>query len=208
MVNVRHLAAALACAAACALAQGCRSVDPVIPVEGRRMVVIPFRDAIHYHYESPRGTKLARFIVARLSAAHEADPDEAIAVVPLEELVAAVGNDDPKDFSFSEVGRRTRADVVLLGRIVGFETRRRGDVGFLRGIARAEIAVVETARPEPPLFTTTIDAIYPPEDYVHWGGLPIDEATEQDIEAGLIGALGEKIARLFYAHEPGADERR
>jgi hypothetical protein len=171
------------------------------------MVVIPFRDPIHYHYESPRGNKLARAVAERLAAAHESDAGAAPAAVSIEELAAAVRDRDPKEIPFPEVGRRTQADLVLLGHIARFETRRKGDVGFLRGAARVEIFVFETARPEKPLFKGPVEAVYPPEDYSSWGGVPIEEGAEDEIEAGLIASLANRIARLFYAHEAQPDEK-
>ena len=92
------------------------------------------------------------------------------------------------------------ADVVLVGNITRFDSSLAGDVGFGRGAAAVEIQIIETAKPERPLYKATVTEIYPPDDIKSSG---IDtEATPEEIESALLAALAKKIAQLFYAHPP------
>jgi hypothetical protein len=193
--------AALAVAAAALLATSCSEIEPVIPVEGRRMVIIPMRDELHFHYDSEIGTRLAHLVTDTLEAKHKEDSD-CVDVVPYEHLIAALRDVDPRDLSFADVGRRTKADLVLVGNVSRFETHLKGDIGFTRGAAKVDLVILETAHPERPLLRTSVSATFPPENYSQWGGFSGDEGGENEVREGLVALLRQRIAELFYAHEP------
>jgi hypothetical protein len=182
----------------------CSEIEPVIPVADRRMVVIPMRDDLHYYYESATGTELARAVTAQLEGASREDSD-AVKVVPFEDLIESVRDVDTKDLSFADVGRRAKADLILVGNIVKFDTRQKGDVGFVRGAAKVDLIVLETAHPEKPLYRTTVTATFPPEGYRGWGGYSGTEGDESDVRAGLLALTARRVAELFYPHQPEKD---
>lgn len=184
-------------------AAGCGDIrEPVIDVDNRRMVVVPFRDPLQYYFESPRGIRLARLVADQVDRAHQEDGD-GVEAVAHEDLVAALRDDDPRTdlkFPYADVGRKTKADLVLTGNITRFEVPLKGDVGFLRGAGSVEIAVYETAKPEKALYKTTVSAIFPPEKWET--GIGDAEVTEAEIESGLLAVLAKRIAEHFYPHEP------
>lgn len=192
-----------ALAIAIALFEGCGDViDPVVETEDRRIVVVPMKDGVQHYFESERGIRLARAVTAELQAARKARGDEVPEVVPIEQLALALGDVDVKDLQPGEIGRRAKADLVVLGDITLFETRRAGDVGFFRGQASVLISIVDTARPEHPIAAIEVKASFPPEGYRSWGGLAATEGGEREIEQGLTLLLAKRIAQLFYPHEP------
>jgi hypothetical protein len=186
-------------------ALSCSEIQPVVPVEDRRMVVIPMRDAVSYYYESSTGNTLAKLVCEHLQAVR-ADSSDCVDVVPFDDLVLAVRDVDPKNMKFTEVARRVKADLILVGNITRFETRREGDVGFIRGRCDVDVSVVETTHPEKPLYRKQISVTFPPENYHEWGGYSGDEGSEADIKVGLLALATKKISMLFYSHDPDLEK--
>lgn len=198
--------AACAVAALGLLAVSCSEIKPIIPVEDRRIVVIPMRDELNAHYRSNVGNQLAKQVTDVLEAKRKEDSD-CVDVVPYEHLVAALRDDDPLNVSFADVGRRVHADLVLVGNISRFETRQKGDVGFVRGAAKVDLIILETAHPERPLMRTSVTAVFPPtEGYRSWGGYSGEEGGEDEIRAGLMALLTRRVSQLFYPHDPEEKE--
>jgi len=180
-----------------------RIVEAQLDPEGHRMVVMPMKDRLNYHFDSMRGVGLARSVTERLLEQRKEDGDLVMDVVPFEDLEAEVGkvHKDPKDFTPADIGRMMKADLVLIGNIEQFESRIPGDVGISRGRAKVTIKVVETAKPERSMLTRTIDLKYPDEKLTSSGVLMTADASPEAIEAGLMKSLADKIAKLFYEYE-------
>ncbi|GIW72071.1 MAG: hypothetical protein KatS3mg102_1613 [Planctomycetota bacterium] len=184
-------------------------IDPVVDIEGRRLVVLPFAEAQLARYDSVRGNELARRIAERLLELRRVQgEDEVVDVVRFEDLVAAVREVDPRTLAPAAIGARTGADLVLLGEIVEYRTRLPGDVGLLRGRAEVELRVLDLrAGSQRPVFASRLRVVYPPEDGSGAGVLASGEADEAVIERGLQAALVRRIAELFTYHEVAWMER-
>ncbi len=189
------------------LAPGCGDiVEPVVAIENRRLAVIPVRDEVEYYFDSERGIAVAELVARRLADERRENPEDTIEVVPFSALVKALGAVDPKDLSFIDIGRRAKADLVLRGEIVKFETRRPGDGGLLRGVALADIAVLDVTREGVSVYEGRIQVNYPPEKrFEGFGALPATEGSEAEVERGLLTLLAARVAELFYVHEPEPD---
>lgn len=199
------LPAAAALAIAVAGCQMTETIEPAIAIEGKRLVVLPFKDSAHglAHFESPRGTDLARRVTDILVEKRRELEEEAIDVVPFERMVEAVTriHEEPQRIPFAAVGRAVNANLVLAGDIESFEPRLKGDVGILRGRARAAVRLVEVAN-ERAWELATIAVTFPPaESIVDTGVMAPTEGAEEDIVRGLERELGDRIAKLFYVHE-------
>ncbi|RME70184.1 MAG: hypothetical protein D6776_12035 [Planctomycetota bacterium] len=192
------------CVLTCALATGCVSeptIDPVVDIEAHKLVVLPFSEPHLARYESRRGNTLAKMVADWIAEKRRADEDDAIDVVRFDELVHALRDVDPRDLEPLEVARRTGADYALVGEITRYETRRRGDVGVIRGRAEVRLDVLDVAAgPDRPIFSTRIAVQYPPDDYTMAGVMPLTEGDEKAIETGLMLRLTERIGELFTYH--------
>jgi hypothetical protein len=201
--NVLHAVAALALGAALT---GCLSdpiIDPVVDIDDRKLLILPFSDAHFARYDSGRGNVLAKRIADSLAEKRRVQgEDDVIDVVRFEELVTAVRDVDPRELEPREVASRTRSDYVLVGEIEKYETRRKGDVGVIRGTAAVVFDVIDVStQADRPIFSTRIVMQFPPDDYTMAGVMPLTEGDEQAIDAGLMMRLTSRIAELFTYHE-------
>jgi hypothetical protein len=180
---------------------GCTDVvEPVVDVDGKTIVVVPFADRSYGRFDSPVGRTLARAVTAHLEERREEQGDEVPRVVNQKSLAESLGRVDP-------------TGLEIDGNVLKFETRRAGDVGILRGLAEVEVRILDAAgkRPEGALCTRSFTVEFPSSE-----GFSIDasgvltgvEGTEEDIERGLIAEVAQKIAKLVYPHEPPARSRR
>jgi hypothetical protein len=179
--------------------------NTAVPIDGRRMVVIPMRDPVSYYFESPVGTRLAELISDHLEETRK-DNSDCVNVVPFEDLKVALRDVNPKNMRFTDIARRVKADMILVGNITTFDTHLAGDIGLVRGKCNLEIMVLETAHPERPILRNQYAFTFPPENYHTQGFYTPDQGSEEDVKAGLLALATKKISQLFYAHD-AADEK-
>ena len=104
----------------CSLFQG-DLIDPVINVEGKRLAVIPFKDRLHPYFESEPGTLMVETIVYNLQK-----NAQDLRVVDFDLLNALSQKEDLSRCTLEEIGRKLRANLLLIGDIKTFSTRQRG----------------------------------------------------------------------------------
>ena len=202
--------AVLALAASSWLIAGCSDMETIeaeVEPEDHRMVVMPMKDRLQYHFDSQRGIGLARLITERILAERKKLGEDAMDVVAFEELEEQVAkmHTDPKDLKPEDVGRMVKADYVLVGNIESFEPRIPGDVGFMRGRATCSFKVIDVAKPSRPVFAKKLDIKFPEETRTSTGVLQTADADVAKIEAGLLEVLAKKIGEVFYPHDEKKD---
>lgn len=202
--------AALALAAGSWLLAGCSDLETIeaeVEPDAHRMVVMPMKDRLQYHFDSQRGIGLARLVTERILSERKKQGDDAMDVIAFEELEEQVAklHTDPKDMKPEDVGRMVKADYVLVGNIENFEPKIPGDVGFMRGRATVSFKVVDVAKPTRPVFSKKVDVKFPEESRTSSGVLQTADADVAQIEAGLMELLAKKIGEVFYPHEEKKD---
>lgn len=205
------LLAAIAVATAVA---GCGPdlVEPVVPVDGRKVLVVPFSERSYARFDSIRGIDVAEAVTTKLARERETQGDdvpEAVSQAKLREVLATV---DPSGLKPDDLGRRAGANLVVDGHLKKFETRRQGDVGILRGTAEAEVRIIDAAGrgADATLYSGTHTVRFPPEegyDVDSWGAGATTEIDEERMRQALIALLSKEIAELLYPH-PAKEERR
>jgi len=176
---------------------------PAFEIEGRRMVWVPFRGPDGPPYYSKRGNRLTRGAIDTLLRAGEENDSDVLEVVPFEDVVEAVAKEDPLSIKNEALAKRVKADLFLEGTITRWETRRSGDVALLRGRATIRVIVRETEKPRGhPLLDRKLEVVFPKaRGYTSWGGLATSEATEADVDQGLLSAAVRDLVDLFRYHE-------
>jgi hypothetical protein len=178
----------------CSLFQG-DLIDPVIDVEGKRLAVIPFKDRLNPYFESEPGTQMAETIAYNLQK-----NAEELRVVDFNLLNALSQKEDLSRCTLEEIGRKLRANLLLIGDIKTFSTRQRGEVGILRGKAVIDLRAIDLAAEGKVAWKGRVEVHYPAKGPASWG-ISTTEATEEDIRYGLIRRAAKKIAEKFYPHE-------
>jgi hypothetical protein len=180
------------------------TIEPEVEPADHRMVIMPMKDRLEYHFDSRRGATVAQTVTDHLARKHkELGGGDAMEVVPFEDLVAEVGKvrKDPKDLRPADIGRMVKADLVLVGDLERFETRIPGDVAIARGRATVNLKLIEVAKPDRAMFTKKLIVTYPEEGRTNPGIMLSADAGEDAVEAGLLEAVARKVAELFYVHE-------
>lgn len=178
-------------------------IAPGFEIEGHRMVMVPFRGPDGPPYFSKLGNRVTRGAVDTLIRAREEDPSDVVEVVTFEDVVQAVAHEDPLSVKSEELAKRVKADLFCEGAITRWETRRAGDVGLLRGRASIRVIVRKTRKPlGRPILDRKVEVVFPEaRGYRSWGGLATSEASDADIDEGLLTASVRQLVDLFRFHE-------
>ncbi|MBI4577105.1 MAG: hypothetical protein HY722_12655 [Planctomycetes bacterium] len=192
-------------ALALTLVAGCSSLfhagwkDAEVPVEGRRVAVIPFGDAAEPAFRSELGSELAQRVLRELEDRTEAR------LVSFLELRDALGEGGPAGASTGEVARRAGAEVYVEGEVVEFHTRPPRTIGLLQGRLGVALKVVDVSKAR--VLVERVVAISFPEDEREFGVLEEGPDADARIREVLLARAARNIGRIFYEHGP-EEERR
>lgn len=181
-------------------------VDPAMPIEDHRLLVLPFRDPLFDRYDSRVGIALAQQLSTVLQARHNNDTDDAIETVAFNAFTNAVRDVDPRTLSHAQLAARVKADRVLVGELTTYSTRNKTDIAILRGKATVRLDVLD-GKTEATLFSHEFSVAYPPDDLYSMGMVPTTEGGEAQIERGLVREIARSVADLFSYHEPKSRRR-
>ncbi len=181
-------------------------VEPVVPVDGRKVLVVPFSERSQASFDSINGLDLAEAVTVRLTREREAQGDDVPEPIPQAKLQEVLARVDPSTLKPDDIGRRAGANLVVAGQLKKFETKRPGDVGILRGTAEAEVRILDAARTgaDGTLYSGTLVVQYPPTegfDVDSWGAGATTEINEEQMRRALVSLLSKEIAQLLYPHE-------
>jgi len=176
---------------------------PVYPVEERKLLLVPFRDLSvrfgHGYDESDRGKQ----VVEALRRWAERETVPAFADAQTTEAVVRELREWTKDGisrkDWRGLLRGVDTDLVLVGEIRELKPRDANAVGFFKGRANARYSLIDASTGEEAYRSTEVSVEYPRStDF----GIPLSEfdTKPQDIERGLLRALGEAVAKELYGY--------
>ena len=184
-----------------ALLAGCGgTVDARVPLKGRRLLVIPFRQGSAAEFDSPLGRDLAQALNAALApnlprkaALLDFRDAERLLPVPRGALV-----------DWPRLGRTLRADLVLLGEIREHRLRDPKTTGLQRGTLVVDYRVLDAAAGAVRLTVPGRTFHFPPDNSGSEEGFNFGMDAFADpakVSRGLMDAAAEGIAEDFYDHE-------
>lgn len=174
-------------------------IDPKIPVEGKRILVIPFEGPQLPYFEDEEGRQLARAIVQDVQKNRDyTDLKSIFEKDNLEEYITLYF----PHISWKKVAEMAQADWVLVGSILSFQTSRPGDVGLLRGSAVVDIRLYDRCK-DRFILKERIQTRFPKRE-TH--GVFIN--SRNIIYEGLIRETAYRIGRLFYSYVAREDPLR
>ncbi len=185
----------------CLAAVGCQQdlIEPEFDVNGKTMVVIPFKSWKDGYFDSKQGIDLAKAITLRVKL--NADSEE-LKMVSMEELEKLDEQQDIRSMSWEELATELGADYVCIGEISDFETSLATDIGLMRGKMRCEVQVLDATRNNRLVFNEEDEFRYPDVQTNEFIGYSTLNKTEADIERGLLASAARALALHFYSHFP------
>ncbi len=182
------------------LLTGCSdsAIPPRVPLEGMRVLVIPFGEGNRRPFASDLGRQLALGISAVIAAA----PIEKCAVLDFRDAEHLAK--DP-DVDWRALGEAAQADYLVLGNILEYRLREPKAPTTRRGTLSVEYRVLDVAAGANALLVPERTFHFPPDnsDYEQAFNYGTDVFTDPgEIAKGLLREAAAGIAEEFLEREP------
>ena len=195
------------------------TVKREVNLDGRQVVVIPFKDAEQGYFESADGNDLTERVAhqmrihmpkTRFASAMEVrqklqgEPPKVLNETVSQRALKAIEQqaqymaaaDKLQSASPQEMGKVVRADVVLLGTLKEFSTQEPNTTGILRGTCRIELELYDMTRNQT-TWSGSLTVNYPERGV----GVPLGDTTPERIRDRLMTLSADTIAKKFYTHK-------
>ena len=161
-------------------------------IDGRSIVVIPFKDKRRGYFESRDGLDLSAAVMGELGSR----PGVKAKVMDPQQVRLAFPNQRLEDVGWAKIGKQVGADLVMFGDIETFTLKRPGYIGVLQGNCRMKVYIYDVKDGTIP-WSKTLQTWWPES------GPPV---AASDVEAGefrqqLIAFTAFKLAQSFYNWE-------
>ena len=167
------------------------TVKREVNLDGKQVVVIPFKDADHGYFESPDGNDLVEKVANQMR--NHMPKTRFVSALPIRKRMEA---DEAEVLTPDEMGAVVRADTVLLGTLEEFSTQEPNTTGILRGTCRIELELYDVTRKQT-IWSQSLTVNYPERGV----GVPANDTTPKRIRDGLITLSADTIAKKFYTHK-------
>ncbi len=177
---------------------GCSAIDqyvpPVYDIRGSTVLIVPFRNGNHWHYESKEGNRLGQAIEAAMGS-----ECGGLKTIRDRAIQNEIRTDLTDEVNWLDYGRRSRVDYLIVGEIdkVSFENPQM--VGMFQGDLRAHYEVWDIQQGIRG-FARTLQLRFPEgpdstEVFISF------EQSREEIETALMAEAGRKIAGLLCGYE-------
>lgn len=166
------------------------TIQREVNIDGKQVVVIPFKDAQDTYFESSDGNELTEKVAYQMRV--HMPKTRFVSSLPIRQKF------DPTEMEAlptEELGEAVRADVVLLGRLEEFSTQEPKTTGILRGTCRVELELFDV-RGKQSTWRKSLTIQYPERGV----GIPAGDTTPEAIRDGLMKLAADTIAKKFYTH--------
>ena len=167
------------------------TVEREVNIDGKKVVVVPFRDVQDIYFESVDGNELTERVGHQMRI--HLPKTKFVSALPIRKKYGPV---ELEVVPVEQLGEVVRADLVLVGNLKEFSTQEPKTTGILRGTCRVELDLYDVAQKRS-IWRRSLTLHYPERGV----GVPSTDTTPEKIREGLTKLTADAIAKRFYTYK-------
>ena len=179
--------------------QGKQKVKAEYKPNGRKRLILPFKDPAFDYFESAEGSIIAESAGAYIQK-NDITPAQYGGFLPRSVQTAFEQNEAVLGDALKAVAECTDCDLVLIGQIETLTLSNPRDVGIVRGRMTMSAQLFEITDEPKLVWAMPRKEIAYPEGREYESGIPILDIPQITLKLRMLNLAGERIGKAFHDH--------